>query len=557
MKKIFFAILALFLFVNCANAQANYNLSRMKQMNPDFTTYPSESGIIWLKHVTFSRSKEGGFEVERLFVILGKQGINDKWLSWNIPTPVDGSIKILESDIYDINTLNKISSASVNENLDANLTSVNFSPTSENFVIVISWLEHLPEKLTFEGLFWFQEDLRIWECVTEIYAPQKISYKIFPDPTKNSPEIEELDTEIIYRWRNINTDPYISNGLVRSYRSGCVFGMRTLNNKSVLSGLIKDAENSWGVPAPNEIKKGSSKLIDWLQKQPEIILTEGSSRKIPSKPPYSKREKIILAKSWLTSQKINSNILWAFPFEPDEKSPLLPELFYNPVLELPSEKKFFDFGFNGVINGMKVYSPSDGKFRPRKIPNSKSSENRLSAIMNLKLRENGFLSGNVRVILRGAWKDLRPDVNSLFPLLMDYSDVKYKDNEISFNVENKQGIAGKGQGILAVIPFFEPVEIRKLGSYEEGVEILFPFIIDQDITLEFPKNVKEALLTGKVARNPDKINYSHSYLNKRHRLLAEARFELNMQSVSSGNVSLLRRYLDMWRAFSSRSIPVR
>ncbi len=532
----------------------------MKQMNPDFTTYPKESGIIWLKHVTFSRSDDGGTEIERLFVILGKQGINDKWLSWNIPTPVKGNITILESDIYDLETLKKTSSASIDENINENFTSVNFSPTSENFVIVVSWLEHFPEQLTFEGLFWFQEDLRIWECVTEIYAPQEILYEVFPDPRNHSPEIEEFDSEFLYRWRNINVDPYNPNGLVRSYRSGCAFGMRTLNNNSVFSSLMRDVENSCGVPAPNEIKKGSSKLIEWLQKQPEIIFTEGSPRKIPSKPPYSKREKIILAKSWLASQKISSNILWALPFEPDEKSPLSPELFYNPVLEIPSEKngkKFYDFGFNGIVEGLKVYMPSDGEFRARKIPNSKSSENRLSAIMNLKLNENGSLDGKIRVILRGAWKDIRPDVLSLFPLLTNYSDVKYKDGEISFNVENQQGIAGTGKGILAVIPFFEPVEIRKLGGLEEGFEILFPFIIDQNITLEFPKNIKEALLTGKVARNPDKINYSHSYLNKRHRFLAEARFEVNMPSVSTGNVSLLRRYLDQWRLFSSRSIPVR
>ena len=58
-------------------------------------------------------------------------------------------------------------------------------------------------------------------------------------------------------------------------------------------------------------------------------------------------------------------------------------------------------------------------------------------------------------------------------------------------------------------------------------------------------------------KNPDRINYSDSYQNRRHRLIADSRFELDMPSVSAGNMSLLQRHLNQWRAFSSRQIPVR
>ena len=155
----------------------------------------------------------------------------------------------------------------------------------------------------------------------------------------------------------------------------------------------------------------------------------------------------------------------------------------------------------------------------------------------------------------------RGAVLSLFPGLTNYKDVKYKNvkgvPEISFTIENKPGVGGTGRGVLAIIPFFEPVAMRKLGAYEPPVEVLFPFVIDQNITLGFPKNASQALVSNKVSKNPDKINYSENYNNKRHRVIADSRFELNMNSVTAGNMTLLRRHLDQWRAFSSRHIPVR
>ena len=192
--------------------------------------------------------------------------------------------------------------------------------------------------------------------------------------------------------------------------------------------------------------------------------------------------------------------------------------------------------------------------------------------MDLHLTELGIMSGNIRLILRGAWGDYllgnnptdgtaRGAVLSLFPGLTNYKDVKYRKvkgvPEIEFTVDSKPGIGGTGRGILAILPFFEPVFVRKLGTFEPPVEVKFPFIVDQNITLSFPKNASEALISGKTAKNPDKINYSDNYQNRRHRLIADSRIEINMNSVSPGNMSLLRRCLDNWRIFSSKHIPIR
>ena len=215
LKKIFFAFLVIFLFNSSAfSAQPvlkplsqtseplyEYNLSRMKQMNPDFTTYPDEFGLIWLKHVIFSRADTGGIEVTRLYVILGRQGLNEKWLSWNIPIPDKGSIKIFEASIYDYDNLLRISNVNPDENLNSGITKLNFSGLSERFIIVLAWNEILPQQLSMEGFCNFQEDLRIWESITEIYTPQELFYETFPE--RYTPETEDFEGETLYRWRHL------------------------------------------------------------------------------------------------------------------------------------------------------------------------------------------------------------------------------------------------------------------------------------------------------------------------------------------------------------------
>ncbi len=558
----------------------SYNLSRMKQMNPDFTTYPEAQGIIWLKHDTFSRSEDGGTEVTRLYVILGRQGLGGKWLNWNIPIPEKGSTKILEANVYDFNTLAKIGTASTNEDNEAGVMAVNFAGLPGTFIIALSWRESLPEQLSIEGVSWFQEKLRVWEAILEIYSPQKLSYTTFPD--RRSPETEELGNDTAYTWRRINVEPYSKAGeLSRTQRAGAVFGTRQGN--SGLAGMLKDAENAGSITAPSEAlsefkrskKDGASRLITWLSSQPEITLADGSPRRIPSSGAWTRREKVLLAKYWLNAQKVDTSICWKLPFEPDDRTPVCPAMFYDPVLDVQNVKgvEFNDMGDTALLAGAKVYAPNaDGRLISRRIPSSKSSENRLSAVMNLKLSEQGTLNGDIRVILRGGWSALllgnnptdgmaRGAVLSLFPGLADFHNVKYRNvkgtPEISLSITNKHGIAGSNRGILAIPPVFEPVSMRKLANYEPPVEIIFPFIVEQNITIELPKNAKEALVSGKTSRNPDKINYSDNAISKRHRLELTSRFELNMQTVSSGNMALLRRNLDSWHAFSTRLIPVR
>lgn len=559
---------------------SDYNLRRMKQMNPDFTTYPEANGIIWQKKVSYTRSESGGMDVTRLYVILGRRGLSSKWLTWNIQIPAKGSTEILDASVYDFRNLAKINSAALDENIIAGVKQVRFVGLPDTFILAVSWRETLPDMLSFEGLSWFQEDLRVWESVVEIHSPQKLSYRTFP--ALLSPQVDDLREEIIYTWRRINVDPYNdSSEIARTKRAGVVFSVKQGN--SGLQAIMKEVENIGNISAPAEAMSGfkrsndtgTLRLIEWLMTQPEIILAEGTPRKIPSSGEWTKREKLLLAKSWLVSQKVNASLAWDMPFDADERTPICPAMFASPVLDVQEIRgvTFHDMRSPELLGGTKIFALDEkGTLFSRRIPSSRVAENRLSAVMDLSLTEHGIMNGKITLILRGAWGDFlvgknpsegtaRGAVLSLFPGLTNYRDVKHRVTkgvaEISFVIDNKPGIGGTGRGILAILPFFEPVFVRKLGLSEPPVEIKFPFIIEQNITLSFPKNASEALVSGKTPKNPDKINYSDKYQNRRHRLEAESRFELNMQSVTAGNMSLLRRCLESWRIFSARNIPIR
>ena len=550
-----------------------YDLRRMIQTYPDFTTYPDTNGIIWLKHVTYSASSNGGTEITRLYVILGRHGLSSKWLNWNIQIPAKGSVEVLEANVYDFPNGTRITAVTPEEDSRAGIQTVKFMGMPEKFILALSWREHLPDELSLEGLCYTQEDLRVWESVVEVESPNSLAYRTFPDIRR--PEAERDNNRTIYTWHRVNIDPYDTSlsGLARLQRAGVVFSSRRGTAGS--TGIMKGIENV-NVPAPSEAmqrykRSGVSGLINWLREQPGIELAEGTARRIPVNGAWTDTEKILLAKSWLANQKENAVLNWQLPFEPDENTPLCEAMFNSPVIE--SGKTFINMNDPKLLAGAKIFTVSnEGRFGSSRIPSSKSGDNKLSAIMDLRLNEQGMLSGTVRVILRGAWGALMLGTNptdgtargallSLFPGLTNIKDVKYKNlkgaHEVSFRIENKPGIGGAGRGVLAILPFFEPVSMRALGSYDAPVEIKFPFVIEQNITMGFPKNAKEALISGKTARNPDKINYSDMYQNRRHRLIAESRFELNMQSVSAGNMALLRKCLDQWRTFSSRQIPVR
>ncbi len=559
-----------------------YNLSQMRAVNPDLSSFPNHNGVIWLKHTAISKAHNGGIEITRLFVILGRRGLSSEWLNWNVQIPEDGSAEIIEASVYDNSSGYKISDIQPELDSSNEIYKINFIGLPENFILVLSWVENLPSEISIEGLFWFQENLPVWESIIEASSSEELAYKTFPDENI-APEIQNIDSEHVYTWRRINLEPANSDSeILRVPKSGVAFASKRGN--SGLANIMKrldESANNITMPssASSGIKRGNpkdaAKLIAWLRKQPEITLCEGLARKIPPNAPWTKHEKIILAHAWLRKLDIESSFNWELPFEPDENSPMCQAIFCEPVLAIGGvNNAFFGTRNSNLLGGTKIFALSNKSeaLVSRKIPESKASENRLYAIMNLSLGENGLLNGSVRIMINGAWQSLllgkgtddgqiRGALLALFPTLTNYSSVKYSNRkgvaEISFKIDNKPGVAGTGTGLLAILPLFEPLALRPLTDSAPPMNLKFPFVLEQNITLGLPKRATRALVDGKIARSADKINYSESYRNKRHRLLTESRLEVNMSNISSGNFQTLQQCFAQWHNYSTKPIPVR
>ena len=544
-----------------------YDIQQMRRVNPDFSTYPDDNGIIWLKSTNVTRHENGGMEITRLYIILCRKNIDSKWLTWNIQIPRNGNVNIMHSSLYDFASDKKIRDVKPVEQNNLNIIDFN-GELPENFIILIAWKEILPEHISFDGVCWLQEDLRIWENLIEITSQQALNYVTFPQENLR-PIVQNSLYGTVYTWRKINSEAFNPlAGLSKIQRSGIAYGnVRNENGLKSVFNRANDSSNVKPTPEITKILKGGTKnFIDWLKSEPNINLAESNSRRnIPNSGGWSKSEKLILANSWLN----NTEMRWALPYEPEKDSPLSEALFYEPVIEFKKSSdpkfklKYFSLNDPVLMQGVKIYSVSnEGRLTKKSIPISKSSANKLNALMDLKLDENGILNGNVKLNISGGWNNIlsgTPEeiLYSLFPGLTHYENLKIQDGELNFKVVNRPGIAGTGRGILAILPFFEPVMLNDLANTPPTIELKFPFVLEININLSLPKNAKEALVSGKILPMPDKINYSENYLNRRHKLEANARLEINMPVISIGNMSLLRRNIILWHNFVAKNIPVR
>ena len=582
-----------------ASSEPLYDLGTMRRMNPDFSTYPDARGILWLKQTSFARSEGGGVERTDLRVLLGRKGLDERWLTWNIQEPEGGRAELVKASAYSFETGEKIRNVSPRHDAKRGLHTVEFSSLPETFILAVAWRQTLPEQLAMEGLCWFSSDegresLPVWESIVEVTAPasQTLLYRAFPEDTR--PETEEDARGRTTIWRRINVDPAPDFELAVTPRAGVAFGTR---RGDALSRLMLGAEQRKIPSAPaaaiegfkKSKENGMKRLLSWLWQQPEVILSEGEPRAIPASEPWTRQEKIALAQGWLAEQGVKPALLWRLPLDLKENPPACAGLLGDAVLELPvlkgsrpsGETFFYAMEAQPVmgatspfLKGIKV-AGMDKKTFQKIIPASKAGDNRLSAYMDLKMDAQGALSGKIRTLLRGAWvplllgsasteAELRDAVRSLFPELQNYSGVQLKTvkgaQELSFNLDGKAGVAGSGQGLLALLPVFEPASLRALagGGKTSSLELSFPFIMEQSLTVLPPKGT-ERVLVSDTASSPQKgkIKFSGSYANKRNRLSAEARFEAGSTSLTGGDLSLFHRNLTLWREFCTRPIPVR
>ena len=611
LKKFLMALIFLSLIlIICAGAGAadfNINLNKMRNDNPDFTTFPNYDGIIWLKQSEFTKNKQNNFERTHLYVILGRKGLNNKWLDWNIVNDLNNKSEVLRAEIYDYRTGRLIKAVEPELKAGQNIINVNYlkdleNLNNDNFIIVISWREVREtsggESLDlnlFEDVFYFQEELPVWEAIADVkfsFAP-KPEFKTFP---KNIQPERDKD---VYRWRQVNLNVYNKNNMIVGERSGLIFGMRS--GEAGLAAVMREYVNNLKTPEP-EAKLNLNKVNDvlkWLYAQPEINLAGTSQRVIPAQAPWTKNEKVLIAYNWLKNAKgvKSKSLSWLLPLEVQDNMPMCHEILSDAVLELAGKNKqspnalgyFHDFTSEPLDNttpqllrGRRIISaaglnenlPSgNGTLLKRKIPEGKGAANNLSANLNLNLDAQGVLSGKINVEIKGAWRDylmaedIKPEslVMKLFPALSlnNFSKAELKHNdktkslELNFNLDRKPGIAGTtGERLLAIPPSFAPSFLDEIRGGVLPFDILFPFVMQQKININPPKGTERILTASEIKKYPEKINYGEASSGRHNKFAANSRLEVNAYKINEDNAGSLRRSVEMWKNFSSRQIPV-
>ena len=568
-----------------------YSVARMRQLNPDFTTYPDAQGIVWLRREVFGRGDKGGMERTHLWVILGRRGLDDRWLTWRIPDPAGGRAEVLQACVYSFDTGEKL--RDVTPTVEGGLQTVSFRDLPEPFILAIAWRDVAPDALAFEDLVWLQESLPVWESNVEVHLlpSQSVVFRAFPQELE--PEVRRTPQEAVYSWRVINAAPFESKGLVRSRRSGLAFSMRRERAGLIRlmrsdAGELPNAPDAARAGFRRSAEEGVKGLLNWLFLQPELHLPDGTRRKVPDAAPWTRNEKLLLAKAWLAQEGVDAPMRWRLPVEPEEEPPLSRELLQDALLELPAfhgkqrtrDSVFYDMSapFDGgssvSLQGERVFGLSvDGSLSRKEVPVSRAAANRLFAAMELKMDEQGRLTGAVRLLLRGAWisfllpqqspaeTEARAALLELFPDLRHYEDVQCRRSgeglELSFALKEKPGVASiGGPGLLAMPPAFLPKAFSALGGQSGPLELRFPFVLEQRWTIGLPRSAERILDEGETKRTPDRINYSDSCKAWRHRVVGSARCEVDTLRVAEGDLALLRRCVGLWQAFAERHIPV-
>ena len=93
-------------------------------------------------------------ERTHLWVLLGRNGLEERWLNWDIPNPPGKNARVLEAGVYAFDSGRKIADVLPAERDQGGVTmrSVRFEGLPETFILVLCWQDSLPENLSLEDL---------------------------------------------------------------------------------------------------------------------------------------------------------------------------------------------------------------------------------------------------------------------------------------------------------------------------------------------------------------------------------------------------------------------
>jgi hypothetical protein len=573
-----------------------YDILSMIQLNPDFSTYPSSNGVIWLKRIDYVTGPHGGIERKSLWILLGRKGLDQRWLLWNVPVPEGGEAEILEASVYSSRSGEKIMNARENPGEDGKMRSAAFSELPEEFILVVSYRELFPEKLSIEDLVWLSEFLPVWESAIRVTVPAGHSFYYSSNADVN-PKASNLDNRMVYEWSVINTaaDPRFSlRDERRSYvafssREGKEAAIRSI--KALETVFVPEPPEDMGKIVGKQLKnsiepKAAENFLKWIYEQPELILSGGALREIPAKGPWTRHEKLLLAREWLKKMGLDVRLFWQLAYRPAANEPACAAIAIAPVLGISgveAKKGIFyytmeqapRFGENSVsLWGQRIYGITpDGGLEERKVADSSASLNRLSANFDLVLNKDGVMSGTLRIVERNGWhRFLLPTdpgedspaslMKELFPRVPRYRDLEFTDSdnghEIRMILTETQVIKStEGHNFLVPVPSLIPSWFRSLSAGPFPYTLHFPFIMEARFDLTLPDSTTNVILPTPSDRNIGKIKYTESYkLSKKKVLTAVARMTVGTTAIADENAADLNTALQNWQAFMVRHLPV-
>ncbi|MCL1941251.1 MAG: hypothetical protein FWG09_04845 [Synergistaceae bacterium] len=556
-------------------------LEEMVQECPNFVSYPGYDGVIWLKQHTYQVDTGGSMSVTTVWVILGKNEIEKKWLEWNIPIPKGGDAQIYEASLYDPGNLTLIQEEPPQKIW--NEWHVNFRYVPDEFIMVLSYRQTYANNLAIQDMLWLNESLPIWEQTVIAKVEAGRGFEYVTNVENLEPEIINEGNFDIYEWMLVNQTPSMTRSLRTDSRSWLAFG-----NRQPVSSFIKLLESYGKTPIPvppsnveTWLKKGDlPSFFNWLQEQETDNSMTGIREAIPEIAPWSMREKAIIASSWINRFNSGScRLFWRLAVDPSINGFANESIILNPAIEMKRKNDvyFYEIGQPyepGVTSlslvGEAIYAPLEGnRLDKRLIPSRGASDNRLSVTWNLNIEDDNTITGSVSLVIRNLWKDFLlsdMDANDILTVVTGRaaSGKDVKMNTVKGGVEisaplkpGKMIIGTSGENAIIPLAFHQPSWLRDLASAIAPYSIKFPMSMETNYKIKLPANVKDVLPPTQVDRDGGKIKYSEKYEYFKRSGRLEATFRLTLSNTKIDPDMEQEIAFALGRLEMQRSIPLK
>ena len=510
------------------------NLRTIVRESPGFINYPGHNGIIWLKQHSYQIDTSGAMSVITTWVILGKSGLERKWLEWNIPIPRGGDAQIFEAALYDPVSVTQIDRISPQRK--ENEWHVNFQPAQEEFIIVLSYRQTYARNLIIQDMLWLSEDLPIWEHLIIAMVETGRDFEYVTN-TNMEPRITREGNFDVYRWMIVNQRPSMQRSLRTDSRPWLAFG-----NRQQLSNFVRLLARYERIPIPAPpsnveawLKRGDfSSFFNWLQDQ-EANNSINIRDEIPERAPWSNWEKTILASSWIN--RFNSDtcrLFWRLAIDPSQYGFANESIILGPVIEIKGRRGIFFYEIGQLyepgttsisLAGEELYAPlaEENRLERRVVPQKAASDNRLSVIWNLNIEEDNSITGSVSLIIRHSWRDFLlygADINDVLTEIIgraavmegiQMSNVR-EGIEISAPLRpGRMTLDASGTNAIIQLNPVQPLWLRDLDATLVPYTIKFPMSIEVIYRINLPSNVRDILPPPQVDRDEGTIRYSERY----------------------------------------------